>query len=85
MPSASVSLSTLAVCSVLTTASRLAVEFYFDDANLPYDKFMWKLHSQTPEHWIPIATVASFKRMREFTRKHHHPIHTTRPCLTRHV
>ncbi|KAG8686685.1 hypothetical protein FRC08_012368 [Ceratobasidium sp. 394] len=44
-------------------------EFYFDDANLPYDKFMWKLHTQTPEHWIPIATVASFKRMREFQPK----------------
>ncbi|KAG8779013.1 hypothetical protein FRC12_024696 [Ceratobasidium sp. 428] len=44
-------------------------EFYFDDANLPYDKFMWKLHTQTPEHWVPIATVASFKRMREFQPK----------------
>ncbi|CCO30174.1 La protein homolog AltName: Full=La autoantigen homolog [Rhizoctonia solani AG-1 IB] len=43
-------------------------EFYFSDANLPYDKFMWKLHTQTEEHWIPIATVASFKRMREFER-----------------
>ncbi|KAJ1300664.1 hypothetical protein OPQ81_002312 [Rhizoctonia solani] len=44
-------------------------EFYFTDANLPYDKFMWKLHTQTEEHWIPIATVASFKRMREFEPK----------------
>ncbi|QRV99428.1 La domain-containing protein [Ceratobasidium sp. AG-Ba] len=44
-------------------------EFYFDDANLPYDKFMWKLHTSTPEHWVPIATVASFKRMREFQPK----------------
>ncbi|KAG9126707.1 hypothetical protein FRC07_002292 [Ceratobasidium sp. 392] len=44
-------------------------EFYFDDANLPYDKFMWKLHTQTPEHWVPISTVASFKRMREFQPK----------------
>lgn len=27
---------------------------------------MWTLHSKTPEHWVPIKTVASFKRMREF-------------------
>jgi lupus La protein len=27
---------------------------------------MWTLHSKTPEHWVPIATVASFKRMQEF-------------------
>ncbi|CAE6475015.1 unnamed protein product [Rhizoctonia solani] len=44
-------------------------EFYFSDANLPYDKFMWKLHTQTEDHWIPIATIASFKRMREFEPK----------------
>ncbi|KAF5353435.1 hypothetical protein D9756_008032 [Leucocoprinus leucothites] len=42
------------------------VEFYFADSNLPYDKFMWTLHSKTPEHWVPIETIASFKRMREF-------------------
>ncbi|EKM52423.1 uncharacterized protein PHACADRAFT_260796 [Phanerochaete carnosa HHB-10118-sp] len=42
------------------------IEFYFADANLPYDKFMWTLHTANPEHWVPIATVASFKRMREF-------------------
>lgn len=42
------------------------VEFYFADSNLPYDKFMWTLHSKTPEHWVPIKTIASFKRMREF-------------------
>lgn len=42
------------------------VEFYFADANLPYDKFMWTLHTANEEHWVPIATIASFKRMREF-------------------
>ncbi|KAF7322731.1 hypothetical protein HMN09_00051900 [Mycena chlorophos] len=42
------------------------IEFYFADSNLPYDKFMWTLHTKTPDHWVPIATVASFKRMREF-------------------
>ncbi|KAF8816897.1 hypothetical protein BYT27DRAFT_7127119 [Phlegmacium glaucopus] len=43
------------------------VEFYFADANLPYDKFMWTLYSKDPEHWIPVQTVASFKRMRQFS------------------
>jgi lupus La protein len=28
---------------------------------------MWTLHTKTPEHWVPIATVASFKRMRDFS------------------
>lgn len=27
---------------------------------------MWKLHSANPEHWVPIATVSSFKRMKEY-------------------
>ncbi|KAJ6611771.1 hypothetical protein B0H10DRAFT_2055039 [Mycena sp. CBHHK59/15] len=27
---------------------------------------MWTLHTKTPEHWVPISTVASFKRMRDF-------------------
>ena len=27
---------------------------------------MWTLHTANPEHWVPISTVASFKRMREF-------------------
>ncbi|KAI0262781.1 hypothetical protein BC834DRAFT_844918 [Gloeopeniophorella convolvens] len=42
------------------------IEFYFADANLPYDKFMWTLHTANEEHWVPISTVASFKRMRDF-------------------
>jgi lupus La protein len=27
---------------------------------------MWTLHTANDEHWVPISTVASFKRMREF-------------------
>jgi lupus La protein len=26
---------------------------------------MWTLYSKTPEHWVPIKIVASFKRMRQ--------------------
>lgn len=29
---------------------------------------MWTLHTANPEHWVPLATVASFKRMREWQR-----------------
>ena len=29
---------------------------------------MWTLHSATPEHWVPLTTVASFKRMREYSK-----------------
>jgi lupus La protein len=28
---------------------------------------MWTLYTANPDHWVPISTVASFKRMREFT------------------
>ena len=27
---------------------------------------MWTLYSKDPEHWIPIQTIASFKRMRDY-------------------
>lgn len=28
---------------------------------------MWTLHSKDPDHWVPLSTVSSFKRMREFS------------------
>ncbi|KAG5357223.1 La protein-like protein [Yarrowia sp. C11] len=41
------------------------VEFYFSDQNLPTDKFLWKaVHSN--DGWVPIHTIASFKRMQQF-------------------
>ncbi|KAG6809078.1 hypothetical protein H0H93_016129, partial [Arthromyces matolae] len=45
------------------------IEFYFADANLPFDKFMWTLYTKDPDHWVPVETVASFKRMREFATR----------------
>ncbi|EED82858.1 predicted protein [Postia placenta Mad-698-R] len=42
------------------------IEFYFADSNLPFDKFMWTLHTANAEHWVPIKQVSSFKRMREY-------------------
>ncbi|KAG6864902.1 hypothetical protein C0991_006472 [Blastosporella zonata] len=53
----------------LKTKAAAQIEFYFADANLPYDKFMWTLYTKDPEHWIPIETVSSFKRMREFSTR----------------
>jgi len=29
-------------------------------------RFMWGLHSASDDHWVPLATVTSFKRMEEF-------------------
>ena len=29
-------------------------------------RFMWDLHSSNDDHWVPLATVTSFKRMKEF-------------------
>ena len=42
------------------------MEFYFADSNLPFDRFMWTLHTSNEQHWVPISTVASFKRMRPY-------------------
>lgn len=44
-------------------ACLLTVEFYFADANLPFDKFLFAL-TRKDNGWVPIATLASFKRMR---------------------
>ena len=37
-----------------------------DGVARPARRFMWTLHTANAEHWVPIKTVASFKRMREF-------------------
>jgi La domain len=44
------------------------VEFYFSDANLPHDKFLWSLTQADPkkEGWVSIKQIASFKRMQRF-------------------
>ncbi|KAI8378659.1 hypothetical protein EDC96DRAFT_454921 [Choanephora cucurbitarum] len=43
------------------------VEFYFSDSNLPYDKFLWTLRANAVEGWIPIETIAGFKKMKMIT------------------
>ncbi|KDQ20301.1 hypothetical protein BOTBODRAFT_632859 [Botryobasidium botryosum FD-172 SS1] len=42
------------------------VDFYFSDSNLPMDAHMWQLHTTCIDHWIPITSIISFKRMRKF-------------------
>lgn len=41
------------------------VEFYFSDENLPTDKFLFKA-TQKNNGWVPISTIAMFKRMTKF-------------------
>ncbi|CEP09275.1 hypothetical protein [Parasitella parasitica] len=54
---------------VATPAEKICkqVNFYFSDSNLPYDKYLWTLRANTPEGWIPIETIASFKKMKMIT------------------
>jgi len=40
------------------------VEFYFADANLPFDKFLFTLTRKNEGGWVPLSTLASFKRMK---------------------
>lgn len=44
--------------------SSCPVEFYFSDANLPFDKFLFTLSRKNADGWVPLATLASFKRMK---------------------
>lgn len=46
------------------------VTFYFSDSNLFYDKFLWTLVCKSPEGWVPLETVASFKRMRDYLQSY---------------
>lgn len=41
--------------------------FYFGDINYPQDRFLRSLAREHPEHFIPLATVASFKKIRKLT------------------
>jgi lupus La protein len=47
------------------------VEFYLSDSNLPFDKYMWTLYSKRTDHYISIKTIASFKRMRQYSEYGH--------------
>lgn len=40
--------------------------FYFSDSNLPIDRYFFSLTACNKEGWVPIKTIMTFKRMREF-------------------
>jgi lupus La protein len=44
----------------------LQVEFYFNDSNLPTDKFMWEQTGGPENKPVPLKTICSFSRMRRF-------------------
>lgn len=50
----------------ITMLTPLLVNFYFSDSNLPTDKFFFSLTACNKEGWVPIKTILTFKRMREF-------------------
>ncbi|RFU24627.1 hypothetical protein B7463_g11720, partial [Scytalidium lignicola] len=45
---------------------RAQVEFYFGDANLPGDKFMWETTGGSENKPVKIETICSFGRMKRF-------------------
>ncbi|XP_058201200.1 la-related protein 6A isoform X1 [Rhododendron vialii] len=44
------------------------VEYYFSDENLPTDKFLMNYVTQNVQGFVPIAVVASFKKMKKLTQ-----------------
>uniref|UniRef100_A0A0D6QVC3 HTH La-type RNA-binding domain-containing protein n=1 Tax=Araucaria cunninghamii TaxID=56994 RepID=A0A0D6QVC3_ARACU len=47
------------------------VEFYFSDANLPTDKYLMKYLKKDPEGFVPIAVVASFRKIKNLVNNNH--------------
>lgn len=46
---------------------RKQVEFYFSDSNIAKDKFLKGKATETPEGWVSLEVIGSFKRMKEMT------------------
>ncbi|ORX44006.1 La-domain-containing protein [Hesseltinella vesiculosa] len=53
--------------SDLNAKIRKQFEFYFSDANLPFDRYLWNL-SKENDGWIPVSSIASFKKMQTLTK-----------------
>ncbi|KAH8889864.1 hypothetical protein GQ53DRAFT_748116 [Thozetella sp. PMI_491] len=49
-------------------AIRKQVEFYFGDANLPSDEFLWNLTGGSDNKPVPVDVICKFKRMQVFER-----------------
>lgn len=46
---------------------RKQIEFYFSDSNIAKDKFLKGKATETPEGWVSLEVIGSFKRMKELT------------------
>ncbi|XP_010496015.1 PREDICTED: la-related protein 6A-like isoform X2 [Camelina sativa] len=46
------------------------VEYYFSDENLPTDKFLLNAMKRNKKGFVPIATIATFHKMKKLTRDH---------------
>ncbi|EDQ84664.1 uncharacterized protein MONBRDRAFT_39206 [Monosiga brevicollis MX1] len=44
------------------------VNFYYGDRNYPTDKFLRKHTKAHPDGWVPIATLAAYKKMKKLTQ-----------------
>ena len=45
---------------------RTQIEFYFSDANLPYDTFLMNATRKNEGGWVDLETIGKFKRMKRF-------------------
>ncbi|KAG2302193.1 hypothetical protein Bca4012_060512 [Brassica carinata] len=46
------------------------VEYYFSDDNLPNDKFLLNAMKKNKKGFVPISTIATFRKMKKLTRDH---------------
>ncbi|CAH2046222.1 unnamed protein product [Thlaspi arvense] len=46
------------------------VEYYFSDENLPTDKFLLNAMKKTKKGFVPISTIATFRKMKKLTLDH---------------
>ncbi|GMP71907.1 hypothetical protein CsSME_00030146 [Camellia sinensis var. sinensis] len=51
----------------LSLSAYLHVEYYFSDENLPNDKFLMNYVTKDVEGFVPIAVIASFRKMKRLT------------------
>ncbi|CAN8102829.1 unnamed protein product [Discula destructiva] len=51
----------------MATQIRTQVEFYFGDSNLPLDNFLWTKTGGEKNIPVPLKTICTFGRMRNFT------------------
>lgn len=66
--STSTTTTTTAVDEQLLKSVREQVEFYFSDSNLPRDAFLRSLVQKNKDGYVPVDTIASFKKLANLTK-----------------